>query len=227
MAFSNILPDTYTKWGAAGEANATTGAYGPGFAGIKLTSHEWSMFSKLNSLQVNKRAGSYHKWLIDIKYNGLVAAEFNAVFSFLRYKRATMTPFEIFLPQYKDQLTTDKTVSYGKVKGDTYFTVTDDATAPIAPEPGQIFKFDTHDKVYMVTRVETPTEYLTELGAPSDTLGEERIHFTPGLAQDIFVNDTVTFDTVRFLVIQQGNPEYSLDKNALYNITLQVEEVHV
>ena len=76
----------------------------------------------------------------------------------------------------------------------------------------------------MVTRVETNSDYNTNLGQPGS--GKRRIHIVPGLQKSVTSGSTLNFNKPLVKVIQKNdNTSYSLDQNNLYNFSLDLEEV--
>ena len=103
-----------------------------------------------------------------------------------------------------------------------------------SPTPGDLFTVSdagasNHTKAYMVTRVETVTDYLN--GGIVPTENQVLIHFTPGLSKDINDADAGENQKLEFynplirVVLPQAVHQYSLDTNNLYKYSLKVEEV--
>jgi len=220
-SFSTQLPDPATRWGLRGEDAAATGQYGPGFSKVSVKSAEPIMSNNIQ--RTYSTVGSYHKWEFDISYNKVLKPEFDAVFTFLLTKQVSLEPFLVSIPQYASQTVTDKDTVGAKGKGDTTLLVTDAASNPLAPNPGDVFNVVGSTKVYKVTRVETNSEYYTPDGQPN--VGEERIHFSPGLQADVAGASVLNFTDVVFNCVQEGNPGYSLDKTGLYSFSLKLMEV--
>lgn len=221
--FSNTMPDPSIRWGLYGEDSASTGVYGPGFKSIKLSSKESLMKVKFNSFRDEKQGATYQNWEINIGYNTLISTEFKPLFAFLTLKRATLTLFYVYLPQFVSQTTTNKTTSGLKVKGESTLAVT--ATGVVV---GEAFSIVGETKVYIVTRVETETEYRTWEDQPGhSSVGyEERIHFTPPLQKDVATSSAVNFEDIKFLVRETGDmTKYSIGKDGLYSMSLNLEEV--
>jgi hypothetical protein len=102
-----------------------------------------------------------------------------------------------------------------------------------SPTPGDLFTVsDTgasnHTKAYMVTRVETTTDYKSTEARPTEN--QVRIHFTPGLSKNINAKDAGTDYKLNFynplvrVVLPKALHQYSLDVNNLYKYSLKVEE---
>ncbi len=226
--FANILPDPTNKIGPAGEVDLSTGAAGPGFNKVKLGSIESMLHSKTNSQRRHSASGSHHMWEINISYNKLLCDVFDPLFSFLLKNQISLEPFYVSLPQYASQTTTTKTAVATTNRGSTTLLLQDSASNPIAPQSGFIFSVSVsdHTKLYMVTRVETSTDFFIESAAPG--AGEERVHITPALQKDIPAATGISFTDPQFFVIQSNNElEYSIDLNNLYSFSLDLEEVDI
>lgn len=243
-SFQNILPDPNNPIGSAGQADSTNGSAGPGFASVKLSSDQPYVTDKTNSGRVLARAVAAHKWKVKITYNPMTREQFDPVYTFLIQRKGPMFPFYVSLPQYRtpknsefatyaassDDLRVNN--SNGFPAGSTTmtldgpnYTIGQDST----PAPGDLFKISginsNHEKIYMVTRVETPTDYLQSSGAPS--ANNVRIHFVPSLSKAVANNDSVIFGVgAHMKVIRVGKvEEYSLNSNNLYSFSLNLEEV--
>jgi len=208
MAIQNILPDPYHLITPAGDAGS--GATGPGFASVKLSSNQPIMRDRTNSGRLVSRVSAYHKWDISIGYNPMTKAEFDPIYTFLLHKQGTLKPFFVSLPQYRDQGITDRTVTASAVAGST--TVACTTTSIIV---GALLRINdpsdsSHTKTYMVNRV----------GASSITI-------TPGLAKAISSSAVLDFTDPTIKVIQTADvQEYSLNTENLYSFSLKLEEVN-
>ena len=233
--FQDILPDPNNNIGNAGQ---TAGSAGPGFASVKVTSEQPYISSRTNSGRLLARAKAYHKWKINIKYNPMTRAEFEPIYTFLLQRRGPLNPFYVSLPQYRtpqnssfaahvatENLETTAAHSAGStimtLDGSTYNASTDNY-----PSPGDMFTVNgtdsNHKKAYLVTRVETNTDYKdTQPGA-----NQARIHFVPGLAKAVANNDDIVFHNPLVKVVRVGNIEaYDLNTDNLYQFSLSLEEV--
>ena len=244
--FQNILPSPSFKIGDAGQNEADGGTKeGPGYASVKLSSVQKTLRSRTNSGRYTARSAAYHMWKVDISYNPMTRAEFMPVYTFLLEKQGGLKPFYVSLPQYEaPQDTTftnvnDLQFSGGKIAGSTNFLVGNLGTG--GPTPGDLFNIvdssdSNHKKAYIVTRVETNTDYLTGSGQPVP--GTARIHCTPPLAKAVTNSSTLTFKKGSDLssppadnpgplikVVAKDMQEYSLGTNNLYKFSLSLEEV--
>ena len=233
--FQNILPDPNNSIGSAGQASGTSG---PGFASVSITSEQPYLQSKTNSGRLLARAVAYHQWKIKITYNPMTRAEFEPIYNFLLQRRGPLNPFYVSLPQYRTPQNSNfathsasnnlkATADYAA--GSTIMTL-DGANYTISadgtPSVGDMFTIDgtnsNHTKTYMVTRIETPTDYTGTAPATDNV----RIHFVPGLAKAVSNNDDVVFNNPLIKVVRAGNvEEYSLNTENLYSFSLNLEEV--
>ena len=239
MAIQNILPDPYHLITPAGDAGS--GATGPGFASVKLSSNQPIMRDRTNSGRLVSRVSAYHKWDISIGYNPMTKAEFDPVYTFLLHKQGTLKPFFVSLPQYEvpqnstfsanatyvNSLFLPNAASAGetsmKLEGVSYAFATHGT-----PTAGDVCTITdasntNHKKVYMITGVET-----TDLLQDTTTLDADqiKIHFTPGLQKDVTAASTTQFKDVLFKVVSgKDTQEYSLGTNNLYQFSLSLEEV--
>ena len=237
--FQNILPSPSFKIGDAGQDEADGGTKeGPGYASVKLSSAQKTLRSRTNSGRYTARSAAYHMWKVDISYNPMTRAEFMPVYTFLLEKQGGLKPFYISLPQYEapqdTTFTNFNSLSFasGKIAGTTNFLVGGLGTG--RPTPGDLFNIvdssdSNHKKAYMVTRVETNTDWLT---ASQPTATQVRIHCTPPLAKAVASTSTLTFkkdlptnDGPLIKVVAKDMQEYSLGTNNLYKFSLSLEEV--
>lgn len=230
----DVLPDPNRRILDSGKGgnngSPQTGTTGPGFASVKFASIQPTMVSRTNGGRVVTRAQATQYWKIELSYNPLTRAEFEPVNSFLMSKQGRLTPFYVVLPQYDTPrslfattVSTDENATSGatKVKVDGF-----GSAGAAGPRPGDLFTVtDTtnsnHVKAYMVTRVETSTDY--EGTAPAAT--ERVIHFNPPLTYAVGNDTTLNFTNPRIRVISQKNAqEYSLSTDNLFNFSLSLEE---
>lgn len=236
MAYMNILPDPDRKILPSGKQNNSTGTAGPGFASVKFTSNQPTMMSRTNGGRVVTRSQATQHWSIDISYNPLTRAEFEPVNTFLLSRQGRLNPFFVVLPQYEDTqdstfstyLAVPNTISVDGAtnSGATKMTIDGLSGASGSPKPGDIFTItdsanSNHVKAYMVTRVETNSDYDTTQPAADERI----IHFNPPLVYSVADNATVNFSTPQIRVIPKGDTqEYSLGTNNLFQFSLSLEE---
>lgn len=223
MAFLDTLPDPNYKMNLAGISDAS-GIASPGFMELNLSSSQSVMKSNTNSQRFETDTSLSHAWKLQITYNELTCEQFHPVYSFLMLKRAAMEPFYVSLPQYRNQDTPQKSsdtaveyqIDYDRIE------VEDISTAPETTKPGQMFRTDQSDKLYMVTRVETPSSNVYALTGSND----ERIWFTPGLVTTLPANSILSFDNIRMKAVQSGDIlEYELGADNLFKFSVRFEEV--
>ena len=246
MAFQNILPDpnNYISYSGSTSNSAPGAALGPGFTSVKFTANQPTMMTRTNSGRVITRSVAAHSWDIDISYNSLTRAEFEPVFSFLMSRNGKLNPFFIELPQYlaaqdstfaasviSNPPTTSVKIAEGSAvpAGRTYFRTS--YTGSGTPRQGDIFTISdasnsVHTKAYMVTRVETSTDYNTAFDASTNPGSNQfRLHFSPPLVSATSDTSPLDFTEPKIRVIQAGDvQEYSLGVNGLYKFGLKVEE---
>lgn len=216
MAFTDILPDPTHKINLAGQADAN-GVGGPGYMGVKLSSESPMIKDKYNSMRYENQSGYHHKWTIDIAYNPLTCIEFHLIYGFLGLKRCLLKPFYVSVPPYESQSLIGITLSETGYKGDDTLLVNGTGVVP-----GMIFNLAGTTKIYKVTRVETNT--LNDTAVAS---GKERLHITPPMVETVLYNTNVNFLDPLFKVVQVSDmSNYSLNKDGLFNFSLQLEEVY-
>jgi hypothetical protein len=219
--FLDILPTPTYKIGSAGQSDAS-GTAGPGFASVMISSEEPMLFSRLASGNTESDDNAYHKWIIDIAYNPLTCEEFHPVYTFLMQKMAKLEPFWVSLPQYDNQGILDKDMDAEAVRGAATLTINGTGVTP-----NMMFKELNavgHTKAYLVTRVETNTNYFTPDGAPGAS--KERLHFTPPLRKTIPVSADLDFtDPLIQVKLIGGVNEYALDADGLFQYSIKLEEV--
>ena len=239
-AFQHILPDPNNRIsysGGSSSSNAGAG-FGPGWASTQLTSKQPVMQNRTNSGRVVSRAIAGHTWEINIRYNDLTKAEFNPIYAFLIQKVGKLNPFYVALPQYQQS---QDTTFAAAVLGGTSITVNESAppagrnyllcsySGGGSPRPGDIFIISdssnsNHTKLYMVTRVETSSDYNSNVGSqPSSS--QRRIHFTPSLTHETSNGSTLDFTSPLMRVVNSSDTnQYSLNTNGLYSFGLKLIE---
>lgn len=242
--FQNILPDPVNKISYDGSASVNTGnTGGPGFASVKLMSNQPYLRDMTNSGRLLARSAVSHKWEISIDYNPMTRDEFDPVYSFLLQRRGPMNPFFVSLPQYqapKDSNFATYSESTPLEAAGTYSAgvtsvllgatgyAPEGGTPSGTPRPGDLFTIDgvnsNHKKAYMVTRVETNSNYQSGTTAPASN--QVRIHFNPSLQKGVATGDDFIFSNPLIRVVLNSDvQEYSLNTNNLYSFSLKLEEV--
>ena len=242
--FTNILPDPNNSIGWAGQSTTSSssgGAAGPGFAAVTLTSQQPTIRDVTNSGRILGRAIAAHKWNIKITYNPMTRAEFDPIYTFLLGRRGPLNPFYVSLPQYrvpKDSTFATYAASNnlevasgaGTGAGNTSLNITQTGysiSTNSHPKPGDLFTFNAtnsnHKKAYMVTKVQTPTDYQGSSAPASNHLV---IDFIPSLSKAVVSGDELVFHNPLVKVIMVGDvQEYSLNTQNLYSFSLNLEEV--
>ena len=221
--FQNILPDPNNTIGAAGQV---AGNAGPGFASVQLTSTQPVIRDSTNSGQLLARAIAAHKWSVSITYNPMVRSDFENIYSFIISRRGALTPFYVSLPQHRVPQDASGALLAGTTSallGKTGYSNTTNKT----PLPGDLFNIDgvnsNHTKTYMVTRVETTSDYQS--GQPQPASNQVRIHFVPGLQKGVASADDFVFHNPLIKVVAKDVQQYSLKTDNLYQFSLSLEEV--
>jgi hypothetical protein len=235
-SFQNILPDPNNTIGSAGQVAGTAG---PGFASVSLISKQPTIKDKTNSGRLLARAIASHNWEVAIKYNPMVRADFERIYTFLLHRQGGINPFFVSLPQYRVPQSSTFASYAASNNLEATGTILAGATSALiaksgysnttngTPSPGDLFTIDgansNHTKTYMVTRVETTADYNTGEAQPSST--QVRIHFTPGMAKQVSAADDFIFSNPLIKVIAKDTQNYSLNTNNLYSYSLNLEEV--
>jgi len=224
--YQDILPDPSNPISAGGGSDAS-GASGPGYRAVSLTSSAPIIRDVANSGRVVTRAVVYHKWQVKLSYNPLTQAEFDAVNAFLMGKQASLKPFFISLPQYTHSGAADPLViSEGSSAGQSTLLCNSTANGTI-PKPGMLgvcntVADSTHTKAYMITRVETPADHVST----SSVSTGYRITISPPLQKPISSGDTFNYGSP-LLQVQESNStrSFNLNSDGLYSLSLTLEEV--
>lgn len=137
------LPDPFTHPGQA-----------PGFQKAPLIDNEPLLQEEMPSgkvLQINNISAQY--WSTRIEYPELYDDEYRIVMSAILEAKRTNQPLEIVLPQYVQYRIrgdfSQAQIIAGQQGNTVQITATDDIIG--APHVGDLFKLDTHSKVYMIT----------------------------------------------------------------------------
>lgn len=241
-SFQNILPDPNNTIGEAGQAAGTAG---PGFATVSLTSEQPTMKDFTNGGRLLARAIASHAWKIKIGYNPLTQTEFDRIYTFLLHRRGSINPFFVSLPQYRTprdaNFATYSTTPSNKLEVLSNTNVSAGATSGFfqqigynfntngTPTPGDLFTVEdsansNHLKAYMVTRVETNSNYLNTAAQPG--VAQLRIHFTPGASKTMNAGAKLVFHNPLIKVISTKDiQQYALNTDNLYSYSLDLREV--
>lgn len=241
ISFTDILPNPDYQIGDAGQSAVSGG--GMGYKSVKVTSTQPLIKNRTNSGKLLARALASHMWSVSISYNPMTRDEFQPIHSFLMERRGLMKPFFISMPQYKEprdfnfatyvkdsnesDMSLQAAASAGVTNiliGASGYAIDTDGT----PRPGDMFNIDNaaHTKIYQVTKVETPTNYLTSSGSPGTN--KLRVHFVPPLQKDVSNGTELVFNDPKMRVVQKNNTqEYSLNTDNLYSFSLSLEEAQL
>ena len=233
MAFLDILPDPDTEITDAG-TDHSSGAKGPGFASISVTSNDKVMMNRTNTGRVITRKIATQQWKLKISYNPLTRDEFEPVYNFLLYY-GKLRPFFVRLPQHEaarnsgidTSILTDGAVAAGAQSFvvDGFGTLTTNNR----PRPGDMFTItdtsDTlHTKAYRVVRVE---DYNNYEGSSRPNTDERRLWIHPALTRATPTDKVLNFASPQIRVIMSGDViEYNLKTDNLYTFGLNLEEAN-
>ena len=237
-SFADTLPDPVY---AISDAGAQTGSsYGPGVAGVAVSSNQQLLRTRTNSGQLIARSPAFQNWSFRLEYNPLTRAQFAPIMGFLMSKQIALTPFFLGLPQYNsardssfdtysqsNNLEAQATITAGSTKaliGKAGYSYTTNGT----PKPGDMFTIDgtnsNHKKAYMVTATETNADYQS--GETQPATDEVRIHFAPAMQKQVESADDFVFYRPKIKVVMSSDViQYDLGVNDLYEFGLELEEV--
>jgi len=237
--FLDVLPDP--NYGVT-DAGFPGGTLGQGFASIKLSEQKKEKKTRTLTGRIIHRASYKPLWGVGITYNPMTQTQFNPIYNFLMEKHGGAKPFFVSLPQYaapKDSLfathvltatiQTNNAYNPGVSSIDLKNTAwsSNSYTTTGLPSLGDLFNISDSDntfnkKTYMVTRVETYSNFLD--GNPV-TSGTIRVHFYPMLQNLTPVNAVVVFNNPLIQVVQQQDiQEYALNNSNLYSFSLKLKE---
>ena len=212
---------------------------------MQLTSEQKNLRDRTNSGRVLARSIAAHKWKVSIRYNPMTQTQFDPIYAFLINRRGAVNPFFVQLPQYNaprdsnfntwSNASTSNRLSVdgsSAIEGGITSALISKAgysnTSNGTPRPGDLFTINdstnsNHLKAYMVTRVETSSDYQSGTSQPGST--QVRLHFTPGLSRRIGATAEFTFTNPKIRVVLANDvQQYSLNTNNLYEYSLSLEE---
>lgn len=211
MPVQNTLPDPNNRINAAGED--TSGAYGPGFSAVTVTSQQPIVMNRSNSGLAFRSINKYQKFMADIKYNKLTKTEFNTVYPFLLQRQASLEAFFVELPQYGNTSAGTKNITASADAGSVELTLNNTTNINVADmfyitDPND----DSHVKTYKVTKINSNV-----------------ITVTPPIQRKIDVSlsgtEQANFGTPRMRVTVPGSDiQYSVNAQGLYTFSVKLEE---
>lgn len=239
-SFNNRLPDPTFAVSTAG-AQDILGKKGPGFAGVTVRSVRPAQVSRtVSGRGVHRETGAQH-WELNITYNPMKRDDFDVVSTFLESRNGRLRPFYVVLPQYsrpKDPTfafyaaSNSITVYQAHSAGDSTVhmkTPTSLLAINAWPKPGDYFNIDdpgnvNHKKAYKVVAVENTNNRHTSTPALGST--DILVHCMPPLRRDVAHLAVVRWINPEFRVIQKSDVmEYALDKDGLFQFSLDLEEI--
>ncbi len=232
--YSRVLPDPYNPLTTAGQRTGTR--YGPGFASVVVGNADGGQVDRTNSGRVVSRSYGGSHLTAKITYNELTKADFEPVSSFILMRNCKINPFYVELPQYTlpDDATFASfcssntiTLPTAHAAGLMYIIVGSTGTITGLPKPNSLINIvdstnTNHTKAYMITRVETNTDYETTLGAPGSNKLRLSLHCP--LSKASASGSTVIFLSPKMKCLLTNQWEYELSNDNLYNFGIQVEE---
>lgn len=171
----------------------------PGFKRVTLRSKQPSAATTAESGRRISRLFGGHLWEFSVTYPPMLRSEFDPVMAFMMLQQGVFESFQVVLPNYatpKGAMTGNIFASPLVLAGSTSAVVYCGAGTTLLA--GDIFKFNGHNKVYMVTSDFTST-------ATGDTL-----NFMPPLVEDVANLEGLTYSNVPFTVALK-NPVQELN----------------
>tara|TARA_B110000014_G_C20124162_1_gene597433 strand:+ start:707 stop:1528 length:822 start_codon:yes stop_codon:yes gene_type:complete len=104
----------------------------------------------------------------------------------------------------------------------------EDTDNPNVPRPGDMVTFSNHTKAYLITQVQTNTNYQDGSDRPtaaSSGMGQIKIGVSPSFSETVPSTTIATFSLPKVKVIMpQPLGQYSLNTDNLYSFNLKLEE---
>ena len=155
-----------------------------------------------------------------IRYPRMSVADFLPIQAIATQAQGPLNSFDIVLPTISDNSTAygsaTVTVDGNQSAGDSTIQVSTNQTSQTILKAGDVVRFASHTKVYMLTSDVT-----------TDGAGDATLNITPSLFEDIVNNSTVTIDSVPFRMIMNNDLQvykYGTDGYQSYEIDV-VEEL--
>jgi len=173
----------------------------PSFSDASLIHNQPVVVSKSESGKRQSRILSGHLWEIAANYPAMTRAEFAPIYAFAISQRGAYDSFTVTLPQFNTPqgvATGTPLINGAHVAGDAVIA-TDGWTNSITGiiKAGDLMKFASHTKVYMVTAD-------ADSGA---TTGPASISIEPPLIEALADNEVITVNNVPFTVAFKNSPQ--------------------
>ena len=183
----------------------------PEFQAINLESRHANISSETISGRMQVRSLGSQRWSFTARYNPMTRAEFQPVYAFVISQQGMLGTFQIVPPVIGSTsgTATGTMLANGNASiGDSTIAV-DGITGTI--KAGDLVKFASHSKVYMVT---------------ADLDGAGDITIEPALLQSVSDNSEVTYNSVPFTMrLSNDIQQYSLSANEYYEYEIDMIEV--
>lgn len=183
----------------------------PEFQAINLESRHANISSETISGRMQVRSLGSQRWSFTARYNPMTRAEFQPVYAFVISQQGMLGTFQIVPPvigSTSGTATGTMLANGNALIGDSTVAV-DGITGTI--KAGDLVKFASHSKVYMVT---------TDLDGAGDLTIE------PALLQNVTDNSEVTYNSVPFTMrLSNDIQQYSLSANEYYEYEIDMIEV--
>lgn len=191
----------------------------PGFAEAALIYDQPVVISKSESRRRQTRIVAGHLWKIAVSYPPMTRDEFAPIFAFAVSQRGAFDTFTLTLPQHdtpRGTATGTPLVNGAHGRGAVSIS-TDGWTNNITGimKAGDILKFASHSKVYMITADANS----------GPTTGPATLLITPPLIESLADNEVITVNDVPFTVGFKNRPQEFKTKNpSISKFALDLEE---
>lgn len=183
----------------------------PEFQAINLESRHANIMSETISGRMQVRSLGSQRWSFTAKYNPMTRTEFQPVYAFVISQQGMLGTFQIVPPvigSTSGTATGTMLANGNALIGDSTIAV-DGITGTI--KAGDLVKFASHSKVYMVT---------------ADLDGAGDLTIEPALLQNVTDNSEVTYNSVPFTMrLSNDIQQYSLSANEYYEYEIDMIEV--
>lgn len=183
----------------------------PEFQAINLESRHANISSQTISGRMQIRSLGSQRWSFSARYNSMTRAEFQPVYAFVISQQGMLGTFQIVPPvigSTSGTATGTMLANGNALIGDSTIAV-DGITGTI--KAGDLVKFASHSKVYMVT---------------ADLDGAGDLTIEPALLQNVTDNSEVTYNSVPFTMrLSNDIQQYSLNANEQYQYEIDMIEV--
>jgi hypothetical protein len=176
---------------------------------IQINSFQPTLVSVSHNLRRQVRTRGGQRWEFSVSYKGYPRSEMIGLYAFLQAQQGQYGSFQ-FTPALigNTRGTATTAISNGNTASGSVVTITTNGTL----KAGDYIKFDSHNKVYMVTQ---------DFDGPSGAL-----NIMPSLQQAILTSDPITINNVQFTVARKDdNLEMTLAAPYFFDCTVKLVEV--